>query len=106
MRGKQSKNILTIGKISDGDILQDIELGKLIAVKEADHFSDRMTFGVPWHERRTEVEKVNGLMLINLNGDLWRRMRTMASPIFTSGKLKTMVPHINKVIVVMALQMH
>ena len=70
--------------------MQDIELGKLIAVKEADHFSDRMTFGVPWHERRTEVEKVNGLMLINLNGDLWRRMRT-------SGKLKTMVPHINKV---------
>ena len=106
MRGKQSKNILTIGKISDGDIFQDIELGKLIAVKEADHFSDRMTFGVPWHERRTEVEKVNGLMLINLNGDLWRRMRTMASPIFTSGKLKTMVPHINKVIVVMAFQMH
>ena len=81
--------------------MQDIELGKLIAVKEADHFSDRMTFGVPWHERRTEVEKVNGLMLINLNSDLWRRMRTMASPIFTSGKLKTMVPHINKVIVVM-----
>ena len=32
-----------------------------------------------------------------MTGDAWKKMRTLSSPVFTSGKLKLMVPHVNKV---------
>ena len=78
-------------------IVTDIELVKAIAIKDADHFIDRMTFGVKYEEAHEEVDKLFGMFLTNMTGDAWKRMRTMTSPVFTSGKLKLMVPHINKV---------
>ena len=36
-------------------------------------------------------------MMIVLSGDRWKAMRTLATPVFTSGKLKSMVPLIDKV---------
>ena len=72
-------------------------IGKLMVVKDAEYFNDRMTFGLPYKERKEDVDRVIGLLLLNINGDLWRRMRSLASPIFTSSKLRLMVPHINKV---------
>ena len=36
-------------------------------------------------------------MLIVLGGDRWKAMRSVASPIFTSGKLKGMLPLIQNV---------
>jgi len=77
-------------------IVRDIDLAKRIAIKDAEYFIDRMTFGIPYHEATDEVDKVFGLMLTNVGGDVWKKLRTKASPVFTSGKLKLMVPHINK----------
>ena len=74
-----------------------MELCKLIAIKDADHFIDRMTFGQSYKESKEEVDKLFGLFLTNLTGDAWKKMRNLASPVFTSGKLKLMAPHINKV---------
>ena len=78
-------------------VVKDVDLGKLMVVKDAEYFNDRMTFGLPYKERKEDVDRVIGLLLLNINGDLWRRMRSLASPIFTSSKLRLMVPHINKV---------
>ena len=36
-------------------------------------------------------------MLLILTGDRWKAMRTLATPIFTSGKLKGMTPIIESV---------
>ena len=35
--------------------------------------------------------------MINFSGDEWKKMRNMTTPVFTSGKLKLMVPHIARV---------
>ena len=78
-------------------VVKDVDLGKLMVVKDAEYFNDRMTFGLPYKERKEDVDRVIGLLLLNINGDLWRRMRSLASPIFTSSKLRLMVPHINEV---------
>jgi len=77
-------------------VVKDVELCKLIAIKDADHFIDRMTFGQSYKESKEEVDKLFGLFLTNLTGDAWKKMRNLASPVFTSGKLKLMAPHINK----------
>ena len=34
---------------------------------------------------------------MNYSGDEWKKMRNMTTPVFTSGKLKLMVPHIARV---------
>lgn len=36
-------------------------------------------------------------MMIVQSGDRWKAMRTLATPVFTSGKLKSMVPLIDRV---------
>ena len=69
-----------------------------MAIKDADHFIDRMTIGQGYKESKEEVDKLFGLFLTNLTGDAWKKMRNLTSPVFTSGKLKLMAPHINKVV--------
>ena len=69
----------------------------MIAIKDADYFVDRITFGLKYTESKSEVEKVFGLFLTNLTGEAWKKMRNLATPVFTSGKLKLMAPHLNKV---------
>ena len=71
-------------------VVQDMELIKDVLIKDFDHFVDRreFTFG---------DSKYLDKMLTVLTGDKWKTMRTMVSPIFTSGKLKGMVNLIDNV---------
>ena len=78
-------------------VITDVELSKQILVKDADHFVDRMPIGLSYKDYRCEADKIGAMFLSNMSGDGWKRMRNMATPIFTSGKLKLMVPHIHKV---------
>jgi len=77
-------------------VVTDIELAKQILIKDADHFTDRMAIGTLYKDSTTEMDKIFSLMLTNMTGEDWKKMRTIVSPVFTSGKLKLMVPHIDK----------
>ena len=78
-------------------VVKDLEIGKLIAIKDAEYFIDRITFGQSHKDSKEEVDKLFGLFLTNMGGESWKKMRTLSSPVLTSGKLKLMVPHVNKV---------
>ena len=78
-------------------VVKDLEIGKLIAIKDAEYFIDRITFGQSHKDSKEEVDKLFGLFLTNMVGESWKKLRTLSSPVFTSGKLKLMVPHVNKV---------
>ena len=61
-------------------VLTDLDLTKQIFIKDFDHFTDR---------RKIEVghEYLDKMMFV-LTGETWREMRSVISPVFTSGKLK------------------
>nr|APH81387.1 cytochrome P450 CYP3025B1 [Tigriopus kingsejongensis] len=75
-------------------VVRDLELAKLVLIKDFDHFTDRRTVQM---SVETEAQKVMSLMLTIIKGEQWKAMRNMISPIFTSGKLKAMTPVINKI---------
>ena len=70
-------------------MIKDIDYIKDITIKDFDAFVDRRSFV-------GENTKYLSEMLFALKGDKWRTMRTIASPTFTSGKLKSMMPLMNK----------
>lgn len=76
--------------------IKDMELAKLVLIKDADHFTDRVSFGVDIKDAKNESEIIQASFLTQLKGENWKKMRTLASPVFTSGKLKLMIPHVNK----------
>ena len=49
-------------------VVKDVDLGKLIAIKDADYFIDRITFGLKYTESKDEVDKLFGLFLTNMTG--------------------------------------
>ena len=71
-------------------VIQDMDLVKDVLIKDFDHFVDRreISFG---------NNKYLANMLTVLTGEKWKVMRTLVSPVFTSGKLRLMVPLIDKV---------
>lgn len=73
-------------------IVKDIDLAKLILVKDFDHFVNR---------RRIDLDKEANKYFLNsliaLEGDEWKYFRSILSPIFTSGKLKNMTPFMDSV---------
>jgi len=75
-------------------VINDLELAKRILIKDADHFTDRPA--VDTEGATKESDKIFGLFLTNLKGEQWKKMRTLVSPVFTSGKLKLMAPHLEK----------
>lgn len=70
------KPILTIG---------DPDLIKAVLVKDFDHFVDRRTMKLT-----SERDKIFSGVLTILTGEEWKRVRSVLSPIFTSGKMKGM----------------
>lgn len=71
-------------------IINDPELMKDILIKDFDHFPSQRDFYMGSNQYVSD-------MMINISGDRWKAMRTLASPVFTSGKLKSMVPLIDNV---------
>ena len=70
-------------------VLTDLGLTKQIFIKDFDHFTDR---------RKIEVgHEYLDKMMFMLAGEPWREMRSVVSPVFTSGKLKAMSGTIDRV---------
>ena len=70
-------------------MVNDLDLAKQMFIKDFDHFMDRrsMTLG---HEYLDN-------MLFFMAGEPWKELRSIISPIFTSGKLKSMYKLFNKI---------
>ena len=73
-------------------VINDLELAKRILIKDFDHFVDRRPIDVA-----EEPNKYLLNMLTTMSGDKWKAMRSTISPVFTSGKLKGIVPRIDNV---------
>ena len=63
-------------------VINDLEMAKQIFIKDFDSFLDRRTLDLG-HEYFNN-------MLVFLEGESWKEMRAITSPVFTSGKLKNM----------------
>ena len=75
-------------------VINDEELAKQILIKDFDHFVDRRVLQEDFSTKRNAIVSS---FLTNLKGDQWKKMRTMMSGVFTSGRLKLMTPHMVKV---------
>ncbi|XP_070183312.1 cytochrome P450 3A6-like [Littorina saxatilis] len=73
-------------------LVTDLDMAREIFVKKFHSFPDRLTEGSmnskPWKD-----------VLTHLKGDHWKHVRSQLSPIFSSGKLKRMMPAIQRVTV-------
>jgi cytochrome P450 len=74
-------------------IVRDLDLAKNVLIKDFDHFVDRRKMDLSKKTNKYFLE-----MLVSMTGDKWKRMRAILSPVFTSGKLRAMIPMMNKVI--------
>ena len=74
-------------------VINDLDLMKQMFIKDFDHFVDRrkIDFGTG------DLTKYFNNMLTTLDGDQWKEMRSVVSPVFTSGKLRAMTKLVNKV---------
>nr|AKP55348.1 CYP395G1 [Apolygus lucorum] len=70
-------------------VVKDIELVERVLIKDFHHFVDH---GFGNIDENTPATDIN---LFNMNGKLWRAMRNKFSPMFTTGKLRQMVPLMN-----------
>ena len=73
-------------------VINDLELAKRVLIKDFDHFVDRRQVDMAEDANKNLLN-----MLTALKGDKWKSMRSIISPVFTSGKLKGFVPRIDKV---------
>jgi len=76
-------------------VIRDLDLAKQILIKDFDNFTDRKPDAIisPHSKNNRYFRK----MLIELRGKEWKQTRAVLTPIFTSGKLKAMVPLIHKI---------
>lgn len=70
-------------------VINDLELAKQMFIKDFDHFVDRREF-------KGGHEYLDNMMIF-YEGEQWKEMRSIMSPISTSGKLKGMNKLLNKV---------
>ncbi|KAB0793380.1 hypothetical protein PPYR_13000 [Photinus pyralis] len=81
---KDARYIGTYQNFSPRLCIKDPELIKRVLVKDFDYFVDHNTF-IPY-----DGDSVWEKSLFNLKGDDWRHLRGVASPTFTSSKMKLM----------------
>ncbi|XP_040577297.1 probable cytochrome P450 9f2 isoform X1 [Lepeophtheirus salmonis] len=74
-------------------IVLDVELAKTILVKDFEYFSNRRPFPKLWGDKNKYF--VN-MMSVLSDIEKWKSIRTMMTPVFTSGKLKAMLPHLDQ----------
>lgn len=72
-------------------VINDEDLAKHILIKDFDHFTDLRSFG--YHSESKDGMLIK-YMYTNMKGDEWKKVRSMMSGVFTSGKLKHMTPFI------------
>ena len=68
-------------------VIKDLELAKKIMITDFEYFVDR-NFLKP----NPKGNKHASMMLVNLKGDSWKTSRNLVSPMFTSSKLKAIMP--------------
>lgn len=73
-------------------VVRDLELAKHIMIKDFDHFVDRRQIDISRKANKYFMD-----MLTMMEGDRWKTMRNILSPVFTSGKLRNMMPIIHQV---------
>ena len=73
-------------------VVRDLELAKNILIKDFDHFVDRRKVDISRKSNKYFLD-----MLLVMEGEKWKTMRNILSPVFTSGKLRNMMPIIHKV---------
>jgi cytochrome P450 family 6 len=79
-------------------VINDLELVKHILIRDFDHFTDNRTMDIG---TSSEANKYASGMMTNLAGSKWKKIRSLMTPAFTSGKLKTMLPLIQKVVLIL-----
>ncbi|XP_027231239.1 cytochrome P450 3A41 isoform X2 [Penaeus vannamei] len=72
-------------------LVGDPEITSHIYVKDFDHFMDRRSFNMS-----SEKDRVMANMLTMKTGEEWKKLRSVMSPTFTSGKMKGMFPLVCK----------
>jgi cytochrome P450 family 6 len=70
-------------------LLRDPELVKSVLVKDANIFADRII------TVNSNLDPMLGKSLFTIKGKRWRQVRTKLTPVFTSGKMKTMFYLVN-----------
>ena len=56
-------------------VVTDMELAKLMLVKDADHFTESFAVGTEYKDAHGEIEKLFSLMLNNMKGEEWKKVR-------------------------------
>ena len=76
-------------------VVRDLDLAKRLLIKDFDYFVDRSP--EPLSSPHTKNNKIISKMLFALRGNEWKKTRANFTPVFTSGKLKSMIPLMHKV---------
>ena len=78
-------------------VIRDLDIAKLILIKDFDQFMERRPPQDLFYPPHSKNNRYFPSMLIELRGSRWKHVRSSLTPVFTSGKLKTMVPLIHGV---------
>ncbi|XP_053685843.1 probable cytochrome P450 9f2 [Sabethes cyaneus] len=73
-------------------MIRDPDLIKLVAVKDFDHFADRMPIFTGPDVKDPGGDSILPNVLIALRGQKWRHMRATLSPAYTGSKMRQMFP--------------
>lgn len=91
---KEEKMVGHFGFAQPFLLINDLDLAKAVMIKDFDHFTDRRVIELNTANR---VNQITMNMPTALQGEKWKLMRSIMSPVFTSGKLKSMMPLMHRV---------